>query len=255
MPHITLGNGGEEEIFYEYHDGGGEESLVLVHGSGGDHTHWPRQLRRLSGFRVYAPDLPGHGRSGGAGRRRVGDYAAVSEAFVARLGITGVTLFGHSLGGAGVQAIALEKRDWLSRVVLVGTGSRLRVAPAILSAIRTDYPGAVEEIVSWAYGPDAPGALVEEGRRQFLGVDPEIVFGDYSACDGFDITDRLGEISVPALVVSADKDRLTPIKYGRFLAEGIPLAELALIEEAGHMMTLERPDALVSCVCDFLKRR
>ena len=255
MPYITLGSDGEEEIFYEYHDGGGEESLVLVHGSGGDHTHWPRQLRQLSGFCVYAPDLPGHGRSGGRGRRSVGDYAAAIQAFVARLGLSGVTLFGHSLGGAVVQSIALEKPDWLSRVVLVGTGARLRVAPEILSAIRMDYPAAVEEIVSWAYGPDAPVALVEEGREQFLGNEPDVVFGDYSACDGFDITDRLGEISVPALVISADNDRLTPIKYGRFLAEGIPQAELSLIEGAGHMMTLERPEALVSSVCDFLKRR
>ena len=50
------------------------KALVLVHGAGGDHLSWPSGLRRLGGWRVFTPDLPGHGKSGGPGLQRVSDY-------------------------------------------------------------------------------------------------------------------------------------------------------------------------------------
>ena len=47
---------------------------MFGHGAGGDHLSWPSQLRRLSGYRVYAPDLPGHGKSQGHGRQGIPTY-------------------------------------------------------------------------------------------------------------------------------------------------------------------------------------
>ena len=43
-------------------------AVILLHGAGGNHLHWPPEIRRLAGQRIYAPDLPGHGKSDGIGR-------------------------------------------------------------------------------------------------------------------------------------------------------------------------------------------
>ena len=51
------------EIYYRISQEGNAESapVILIHGAGGTHLHWPPQIRRLSGYRIYALDLPGHG--------------------------------------------------------------------------------------------------------------------------------------------------------------------------------------------------
>ena len=53
------------EIYYRYSNEGEREqvSVILVHGAGGTHLHWPTQIRRLPGYNVYALVLPGHGNS------------------------------------------------------------------------------------------------------------------------------------------------------------------------------------------------
>ena len=70
MPTVTVSG---ETLHYQIHHGGTRPDgppLVLVHGAGGNLMHWPGALRRLPGRTVYALDLPGHGKSGGAGGRR-----------------------------------------------------------------------------------------------------------------------------------------------------------------------------------------
>ena len=50
-------------------------AVVLIHGAGGDHLHWPHNIRRLGEYRVFAPDLPGHGKSRGIGAQSIREYA------------------------------------------------------------------------------------------------------------------------------------------------------------------------------------
>lgn len=242
-----------ETVHYVSSGAGDDPVLLLIHGSGGDHAHWPETVLGLSGARVYALDLPGHGKSSGPGRQRVADYAAVVSSFVDRLRLSGVTVAGHSLGGAIAQALALEAPSWLSRIVLVGTGARLRVAPAILDKIMTDPVSAADLLVQWAFGPTASEAQKDKFRQGLLQTDPAVTHGDFFACDRFDIMDRVGEINIPVLVVSADLDRLTPLKYGKFLNDRIPGATMTVIRGAGHMMALEKPGALIRALSRFLQ--
>ncbi len=252
MPYLEME---EESIYYEHRGSGNDPVLLLIHGSGGDHNHWPEALRGLSGYNVYAVDLPGHGKSSGRGRKSVEAYGDLVEDFVRRKGLSGVVLFGHSLGGAIAQTLGLKKPDWLSRLVLVGTGARLRVAPEILSGVEADFEKTCGMIMEWAYGPDAPAALVEEGRAVIAKCLPETLHGDFSACDGFDIMDRVHGIEIPALVVAADADKLTPLPYAKYLCEKIPIARLALVYGAGHMMALEAPEQFMDGVKAFLETR
>jgi len=101
MPTLTIA---DQTIYYTHSNPSAlvvqRPPLVLVHGAGGDHLHWPPQLRRLAGCEVYALDLPGHGHSPGAGRNTITAYAQVLNAFADTLALPPFVLAGHSMGGA-----------------------------------------------------------------------------------------------------------------------------------------------------------
>jgi pimeloyl-ACP methyl ester carboxylesterase len=137
-------------------------------------------------------------------------------------------------------------------LVLVGSGARLRVAPAILQGILEDFEGAVELIGSYAYGPDAPQELKQQGQKLMSKTLPGVIHGDLLACHAFDAMDRLDEIPVPTLIVTGAVDRLTPVKYANFLAQKIAGAKLLLVENAGHMVMLERPQEVGAAVARFV---
>jgi len=230
----------------------GATSLVLVHGAGGSRLHWPAELRRLPEATVYTLDLPGHGRSEGPGCDTIDGYAQVVTAFLNAVDTRQAIIVGHSMGSAIAQTLALEVANRVAGLVLLGAGARLRVAPAILEGIRDDFQTSVELITRFAWSPGAPPALTELGRQALLETSPDVLAGDFIACDRFDVMKRLGEIKAPTLVIAGSADQLTPVKYARFLVEHIPDARLAVIEGAGHMMMLERPAEVANAVREFL---
>lgn len=249
MPYTRVGN---EKIFFSLNESENDQTLMLIHGSGGDHMHWPRELRKLSGVNVCALDLPGHGKSEGDGRTRVEDYADFIDAFVSEQKFRRVALAGHSLGGAIVQCLGLRSPEWLEKIILVGTGARLRVTSAILDSLVSDFKATIETVCSYAFGPAAPESLVQAGKSQLLKNRPRIIHGDYSACNQFDIMEKVHRITLPTLIISGTADQLTPVKYGEYLHRRIPGSEFSLIEGAGHMMGLEKPEAFTQIISRFL---
>jgi len=246
-------------IYYEVSGGGVGEAehaaLILIHGAGGNRLHWPIALRRLEGEQVYDLDLPGHGGSSGLpGERTIRGYLDRITQWMSATGIRRGVLVGHSMGGAIAQLAALEASDRVAGLVLVGTGGRLRVHPAILEAARD--PGRFKEAVAvaseWHFGPAAPKSMITAIHARMLEGRPDVMYGDYLACDAFDVLDRLGEIKAPTLVIAGRQDQLTPEKYSRFLADRIPGARLALIEQAGHMVMMEQPEAVVAAIRSYL---
>ncbi len=59
-------------------------------------------------------------------------------------------------------------------------------------------------------------------KAKYQKADPYIIHGDLSACDKFDVIDRIHEISVPTLILVGAEDFLTPVKYSKFLNDNIP---------------------------------
>ena len=252
MPYVTITG---ESVHYTVHDEDAPLDLVCIHGAGGDHTLWPRGLGDLASCNTYVLDLPGHGRSGGHARDSVSAYAEVVEAFVAELGLRRVILLGHSMGGAIALRIALDEPRWLDSLILACTGCRLRVPDETFALYRTDPESAVERQCHVSFSPVAPQALIDAEATRRRDVSPDVMLRDYTACDRFDVTDELGEIAIPALVISGDIDHLTPLKYAQFLEDRIPDARLAVVAPAGHMLPLEQPGEITRLVSEFVGRR
>ncbi|MBI5521048.1 MAG: alpha/beta hydrolase [Desulfarculus sp.] len=230
-------------------------SLLCVHGSGGRAENFLPQLAGLSGqVNVAAIDLPGHGQTPGPGCQVVSDYAAWLGDFLAA-GPLRPVLLGHSLGGAVAMQLALERPHLLRGLILAGTGSRLKVLPAILEGLLNNFAPTVGMIVKYAYAPGADPRLIEQGTREMAQNDPQVIWGDFTACDGFDISHRLGEIRLPAWCIVGDQDNLTPLKYSQYLVKNIAGAGLTVIEQAGHMACLEKPAAFNEAVLDFMAGR
>jgi pimeloyl-ACP methyl ester carboxylesterase len=233
---------------------GGAGNVVFVHGAGGNAEQWRAQLAALPlGWHGLALDLPGHGGSGGPGRRTIPQYRDVVRGVLRAAGAAPAVLVGHSMGGAITQAVALAEPDLLRGIVLVGTGARLRVHPSLFEALRRDHAEAARLLVQWGYGPMASEALRAETQRDLLSCPPAVLEGDFRACDAFDVMAEMARIRLPALVVCGEQDALTPPKYARYLHQAIPESRLALVPEAGHFVMQEQRDAVISALADFLE--
>jgi len=64
----------------------------------------------------------------------------------------------------------------------------------------------------------------------------------------------LSDISSPTCVVVGDEDVMTPVKYSQRLANAIPNAALQTIENAGHMLPVEKPEEVACILTDFLNQ-
>jgi pimeloyl-ACP methyl ester carboxylesterase len=223
--------------------------LVFVHGAGATRDTW--DLQRLAFPASAAVDLPGH-RGEGPGRRRIEDYAAWLRDTVDEGGWRPAVLAGHSMGGAIALAYALAFPEDLAGIVLIATGVRLRVAPAILNGLQTDYPGTVDLMIRQFLAPGADPRLAARLKAAMLVVPAGVTVGDFQACDAFDVMDRLGEIQVPALVIGGSEDQMTPPKYADHLEAHLPRPRRVRIEGAGHMVHAERPREVNEAIRGFL---
>ncbi len=226
--------------------------ITFCHGSGGGHHHW---LYQVSGLKKpanpLAVDLPGHGRSAGEPSNTVAAYRDWLHAYAAAAGIVPFVPAGHSLGGAIALDYALHYPEEIRGLILVGTGGRLKVLPAFLECLEQ---GAVPgQFCDFLYGPHTAEEMLEKGREEVLNNDPSIYYADLSACNNFDVMDRLHEIQCPCLIICGSDDQLTPPRYSHFMQERLHQSEVVLIEGAGHMVMLEKPDQVNEAITKFIK--
>lgn len=246
LPHARL--------FYALHQPKDvRHTLLLIHGAGGSHLVWPALLRRLPKTAVYAIDLAGHGRSAAPSYNNIAPYTRDILDFITELGLQKVVVAGHSMGGAIAQEIGLKFAPAVAGLVLLGTGAKLRVASTILETIQNNYEQAVGMLNQYYWGTKPNPDLMAASSQTMLTCPPKIMLDDFLACNMFDVRARLPEIQLPTLVISGSADQMTPPKFGRYLAETIPLARFALIEDGGHMMTLEFPKLVAQQITTFLE--
>ena len=231
-------------------------TLILVHGSGQDGGFWVHQMTAFESIaNVVALDLPGRGASQGSGLTSMTDYSQEVADFIERIEAPDPIPCGLSIGGGIVIQMLLDHPGRFAGGILVNTGARLRVKQDIFDLINTNFGEYVENFCVLALSPQSNLEKMKPQIMSFTQAGPEVTFGDFSACNKFDVMDRLADIQTPVLVLTATDDYLTPPKYGQFMADKIPHARLANIENAGHMAPFEKPAEFNQAVVEYLDSR
>lgn len=237
-----------------YESKGKGPPIIFVHGSMGSHHTWDLQQQLSKAHQIVLLDLPGHGQSDPLDEpitvKLLADHVA---AFVKSLAAGPAVFIGHSLGGAICIQLAVDSPALVRALVLVGTGAKLGVLPAILEALKTDFRASVElAIGSMAFAGSARPEIVERSKGESLRCRPNIAYADFVACNNFDVRERVSNIKAPTLVIVGNEDRLTPVKWSQFLKDKIPGASLHVVARAGHMVMLEQPEEVNRTILTFL---
>jgi len=251
-----------------YRSAGTGTPLVLLHAYPLSSAMWDGELKALSRLaRVLAPDLPGFGRSS---RQRKPSMAAMAQALRELLDSLSVRepvfLGGLSMGGY----VAFEfVRQYPDRVRALGLFSTRAIAdtPVVrrgrlqtASKIRAEgLEGVPETILPKLLGASALGgnaSLKKSATDMILQNDREGVADALLAmAERSDSTGLLASVRCPCLVVAGDEDALIPLEEARGMHQGLKDSRLEVIQGAGHLTNLERPEVFRGALEQFLKER
>ncbi len=250
MPYIEFDN---NRFYYAGNIKQGYTPVIFCHGSGGSHHHWLYQLKDLKDRAApLAVDLPGHGRSEGTPANSIAVYREWLHRFCLEAGLGPSVFAGHSMGGAIALDYALNYPTDVLGLILVGSGGRLRVLPALLESLeKGSIPPTFFEFL---YGPAASQDILSSGQKELENTPAATYYADLTACDNFDVMDELPRIKQPVLMICGSEDRLTPVKYSRYLEEALPRGQVEVIEGAGHMVMLEKPKEVNRAAADFIQQ-
>jgi len=227
-------------------------SLLFVHGAGGSGKNWAYQLAGIQGYNLIALDLPGHGLSEGSAADNITAYRDFVWCFAQALELKQFVIVGHSMGGAIALELAIAYPEALKGLIIVDSGARLRVNPAVLELLsRGIHP---LENVKYSYAFDISLDILEKATEEMKNVPTEVYLADFRACNEFNIMGRVQNIINPALVICGQDDQMTPLKYSEYLYKELPHSTIALITDAGHMAMLEQPDRVNRAINNFLSQ-
>ena len=227
---------------------------LFIHGAGGSTKSWFYQAEKLkASMEAVLVDLPGHGgASGSDGCKSIEEQRDSVYGALRSSGIEKCFVVGHSMGGAIALYCAVAFPDMIKGVVLVGTGARLRVFPEILDGIQKDKEKTLRGIIGFAFSKTAPEVLRENGFNEMMKCRAEVIYNDFSACDKFNVMEAIKTIDIPTLIICGSEDALTPVKYSRYLHENIKGSELVIINGAGHMVMMEKPEETNEAILRFV---
>lgn len=271
MPLVSVG---EFELSYSFNCADTRDdglTLVLVHGAGGQKLDWPAtwrsaskkmrmmglaprsEGRQLENYPIYAVDLPGHGKSTGQSQTRIEAYAGAIASFLEALDLKRVLLVGHSMGAAIALTLAVTPNQRLAGIALIGGSSRLVVTDAILQGLQNDFEPTVNNIVKYSWHRDTGAFFKQESRQRILDAGSDTVYRDFLACSQFDLSDRLAELEVPALIIASDHDRMVPLETSRKLAESLPQGTFVGLKNCGHYQHIEQARRVSDALGSFLQ--
>ncbi|MHB1219445.1 MAG: alpha/beta fold hydrolase [Alphaproteobacteria bacterium] len=237
--------------------------VVFIHGAGMDHTVWPLQARWFAhhGRSVLAVDLPGHGRSEGKPIASVEALGAWLGELIAASGVPQAALVGHSMGALAAFEAAAQAPDRVAKLALLGISSPMAVHPDLLKAAQAGETLASELVASWGFGRrahlgghQAPGLWMLGGGLSLLETGPRGALGiDLAACNAYQgAGGAAGKVKCPTLFLCGAADIMTPPKAAAALANQVAGAKVVTLPDAGHMMMIERPDATLAALKNFL---
>lgn len=268
-----------EKLAYRVY-GNGARKIILIHGLAARSETWTDlvPLFPADQYTVYLLDLLGSGESA---KPRGADYAIRGHSrrllqFLEQESLAGITLVGHSLGGAVVLVAAIEamvagKDELLAAMIIIGGPGYIQRLPLIAEIFRRPLAGALFIAL---YAPDA---LVGIGLR-IAYYDNRLVdrehIARYAPCyrsrdvkralvatcrslipiDQEEIARRYQDLRLPVLLVWGRHDAIVPLSQGTRLEAAIPEAKLKVIEECGHNPQEEKPEVTFTIIEKFLSQ-
>jgi len=239
-----------ENTSIDYDVQGEGPPLLLINGLGFGRWGWFKQIPAFTRhFRTITFDVRGErGLSNG-----VADLTGEAVALLEHLGVGKAHVLGTSLGGFVAQELALVRPDLVDRLVLVCTSYGGRGPEAMSPGALADMMGvgtfsaeaaarkALEAATGEAYRAEKPEEF-EQIVRWRLADSPSVVsyYEQAKAGARFDLSGDVGHITSPTLVIHGAEDRYVPPANARALAEAIPGAKLQMLEDAGHLVFVER---------------
>ena len=262
MPHLE-----REGVSIFFEESGAGKPLVLGHSFLCDGAMWAPQLGPLAArARIVNVDLRGHGRSG-AVRHPFTLYDAVDDvlAVLDHVGIERAVWAGLSIGGMVALRAALRAPDRVAALILLDTDAgaerlvkKLRYRVLSLGAGLFGMRPFLPAILPLMFGRTtlrANAPLVEDWRSRFASVDVPSIRVVLEGLLGRDsVLDQLARIRVPALVLTGEEDKAIPSALTAEIAARLPDAALVRIPGAGHLSTLEQPEAVTEAMLGFMDR-
>jgi aminoacrylate hydrolase len=261
VPTVSIG---DAEIYYE--ESGQGPALMLVPGLSGVGSFWAEQVRELSrDFHVIVHDHRGAGRSTHSLMHySVEQMADDTLRLMDALSIRSAHVVGHSTGGAIGQVIALDHPQRVRSLVLSATWAgpdayfrRLfesRKQALLDSGIAEYLRGSAlfQYPPSWISANDA---LISERHAALIpaAAPVDVITSRIDAIVRHDRRARLGEISVPTLVIVAADDMITPRLYSEEIASRIAGAKLVVLDTGGHLAPAIAAPAYNEAVGAFLR--
>ncbi len=237
----------------------GGQTILLIHGSGVSARYWVNQLRGLAGLlRVLAIDLPGHGDSDSSEAASIEGYAQAVASVLDTLATGPVITVGHSLGGAIAIALAIQRPDAVTGLVLLSSCTKTPQPDSVGERFLAYLPGPLRKIVFFSmakkilFAPGAPSQAVSLGMHELRSCRAETILKDVRAAKAMDLTEQAPSLDVPTLILCGSRDRLTPPALSERLGELIPRSQLRIIEGAGHMLLLEVPERVNQEILKFV---
>lgn len=259
MPQISL-----DSVNLYYETTGQGQPLLFIHGLGSSTRDWDRQVAEFSRtYQVITVDLRGHGRSDKpAGPYSIPQFAADTAGLLKALSVESAHIVGLSLGGGVAFQLALDYAQLVKTMTIVNS------APAMVG-ITPDAQKEVERRVAIvrqmgmramgeALAPNLFPKVEQAALRQtfverWAENDPQAYIEATLSMVGWNVTDRLGSIRRPTLVIAADQD-YSPLAIKEAYVKLLPDAQLVVIADAHHATPVERPQEFNAALAQFLAR-
>lgn len=270
MPTLPADSRGKIEIYYE--EEGGGDPFVMIGGFTATVEVWGKLRPLLAGkLRLIMPDNRGSGRTrleGDDGDRRMSRFAGDVLALLDGLGLDRAHIFGGSMGGMIAQEFAHRHPGRMRSLILActnfGGGDRVMPSPGIRETRKLGgVPGATEEeriaALETIFHPETIRERPEvvefyDANKRAHPHSKEELDARTEGMAAFDMSEKIRNFRVPALVIAGSHDRLVPTENARLIAGRLPGAELVIIEGAGHHFYSERPEESANAILEFLQK-
>jgi pimeloyl-ACP methyl ester carboxylesterase len=260
MPRLNIG---DVELYYEI--AGQGEPLLFMHGLGSSSRDWQLQVEFFAErYRVVAFDARGHGQSGKPpGPYGIPLFAQDTARLIEALDLAPVHVVGVSMGGMMALQLALDAPDLVRSMTVVNC------TPEVVAHSWRDYVSLFQRLfVTRVLGMRKTGEFLgkrlfprpeqEELRRMFVERwaenDKRAYLDATRGLVGWSVSERLGEIRCPTLVIAADED-YSPVEVKRAYVAQIPGAELVVIEDSRHGTPVDQPEKFNAALLEFLSRQ